>query len=140
MPLLASENGINEIGEAFTKAFQANDLEGVMSLYGPDSETFPPDSMEAVGLDAISANYGGFLNNNTIQKFEIIEAHHETHGNLSFAWGRFSMDFVPKAGGDPIHMEGRFSDVSRKVNGKWVYVIDHASVPLTPPANPPAKQ
>jgi ketosteroid isomerase-like protein len=136
----AAEKGMSEIGEAFTKAFQANDLEAIVALYGPDSEMFPPDSMEAVGLDAIRASYAGFMNTHTIQKFEVIEAHHETHGNLSFSWGRFALDMVPKAGGDAIHMEGRFSDVSKKVNGKWVYVVDHASVPFTPPANPPAKQ
>ncbi|MCI0415602.1 nuclear transport factor 2 family protein [bacterium] len=58
-------------------------------------------------------------------------------GDLSFAWGRYSVTLVPKAGGEPIQMEGRFSDTSRKINGKWLYIVDHAS--MNPPPPPPAK-
>jgi len=43
---------------------------------------------------------------------------------------------VPKAGGDPITMKGRFVEVCRKIGGKWLYVIDHASVPMEMPAPP----
>ena len=138
--LYAVEPGMNEAGNAFTKAFQANDLEGVMALYGDDAELFPPDAMEAVGKDAIRADYKGLMDRFTIQNFKVIEAHHENNGNISFGWGRFTMDMVPKTGGDPVHMEGRFSDVSRKVNGKWQYVVDHASVPFAPPPAPAPNQ
>jgi ketosteroid isomerase-like protein len=41
---------------------------------------------------------------------------------------------VPKAGGDPIPMKGRASVVTKKIGGKWLYLVDHASVPLPPPA------
>ena len=30
-------------------------------------------------------------------------------------------------------VEGRFSDVKAQKDGKWVYIIDRASVPLPPP-------
>jgi len=30
-------------------------------------------------------------------------------------------------------MEGRFSDVKAVRDGKWVYVMDHASIPVPPP-------
>jgi hypothetical protein len=40
---------------------------------------------------------------------------------------------VPKAGGDPVTLEGRFLEVARKIGGKWYYVVDHASAPLPPP-------
>lgn len=129
----AVEKGIGEAGKAFVIAFKANDLEAIVSLYAPDAELFPPDSMEAVGKDAIRASYAGLLNAFTIQDITIIEAHHETKDDLSFSWGRYSVDFVPKAGGESVHMEGRFSDVSKRIDGKWLYIVDHASVPFTPP-------
>jgi len=138
--LYAVEPGMNETGNAFVKAFQANDLEGVMALYADDAEMFPPDAMEAVGKEAIRADYKGLMDKFTIQNFKVIESHHETNGNLSFGWGRFTMDMAPKTGGDAVHMEGRFSDVSRKVKGKWQYVIDHASVPFAPAPAPAPNQ
>jgi len=129
----AAEKGIGETGEAFVKAFKANDLEGIVSLYAPDAVLFPPDAVEAVGKDAIRASYAGMLNAFTVQDITIIDAHHETHADLSFSWGRYSVSMAPKAGGDPVQMEGRFTDVSKRINGKWLYVTDHASVPFTPP-------
>src|SRR5262245_15159542 len=117
--LYAVEPGMNETGKAFVKAFEANDLEGVMALYDDDAEKFPKYTMEAVGKEAIRADYKGLMDKFTIQNFKVIESHHETNGNISFGWGRFTMDMAPKTGGDPVHMEGRFSDVSRKVKGKW---------------------
>jgi ketosteroid isomerase-like protein len=130
---LSAAQGPNAVGEAWVKAFAANDLEGVMATYAPDAHLFPPDAVEAVGTEAIRANYAALMNAFTVKETKILDAHHEIVGNLSYAWGRFSVTLVPKAGGDPITMEGRFSDVSRKIKGKWLYIVDHASVNPTPP-------
>ena len=135
----AAEQGMNATGTAFVKAFQANDIDGIMALYAPDAEMFPPDAMEAIGKDEIRNSYAGLMQRFTIQNFQVTEAHHEDNGNLSFGWGRFAMDMVPKEGGEKVHMEGRFSDVSKKINGKWLYIVDHASVPFaSSPSAPPA--
>ena len=139
--LFAAE-GPSPVSEAWLKAFTANDLEGVLALYAPDAHLFPPDEVEAVGTEAIRANYSGMMKSFTVKEAKILDAHHEIAGNLCFSWGRFSVTLVPKAGGDPVTMEGRFSDVSRKTNGKWLYIIDHASVnPALPQAQTqPANQ
>jgi ketosteroid isomerase-like protein len=138
----AAEQGMNATGTAFVKAFQANDLDSIMALYADTAEMFPPDSMEAKGKEEIRKSYAGLLERFTIQNFQVLEAQHETNGNLSFGWGRFAMDMLPKGGGEKVHMEGRFSDVSKKINGKWMYVLDHASVPFasSPSAPPPVNQ
>jgi ketosteroid isomerase-like protein len=41
---------------------------------------------------------------------------------------------LPKAGGEAIPMKGRATVVVKKIGGKWLYTVDHASVPLPPPA------
>jgi hypothetical protein len=33
-------------------------------------------------------------------------------------------------------MEGRYTSVAVRKNGKWMYVVDHASVPMPPPPAP----
>ncbi|MCA1582638.1 MAG: hypothetical protein LC796_14850 [Acidobacteria bacterium] len=43
---------------------------------------------------------------------------------------------VPKASGKAVTMSGRFSEVAEKRNGRWVYVLDHASAEPAPSAAP----
>ena len=131
--LSAADPGMGEVGKAWVKAFTANDLEGVVALYAPDAHLFPPDEVEAVGTEAIRANYAALFKNFTVKDVQIVDAHHKNVGDLSYAWGRFIVTVVPKAGGEPVTMEGRFSDVSQKVKGKWLYIVDHASVNPAPP-------
>jgi len=44
----------------------------------------------------------------------------------SMTSGRFAIVMVSKADGKPVTERGRFTDVSRKVNGHWSYAVDHA--------------
>ena len=132
-PVFSSEPQMNDILKSFTKAILANDVEAIVALYAPDAEVFPPDSMVAKGTAEIRKSFSDFLGNNKITAFTVLEAENETVGDLSFSRGLFRMTMAPKAGGDPITIEGRFSDVSRRINGKWLYITDHASVPLPPP-------
>lgn len=128
----AVESGMNPAGEAWVKAFNANDVDAIVALYAEDATVFPPDAMIAKGKAAIREVWAGLL-----AKFrgsvQLSDTFHETRESLSFAWGRFSMTLTPKEGGEPLQIEGRFSDVSKKINGKWQYIVDHASVPLPPP-------
>jgi uncharacterized protein (TIGR02246 family) len=136
--LSTADPGAGEVGKAWLQAFNANDLEGVVALYAPDAHLFPPDEVEAVGTAAIRANYAATFKNYTVKEAKMIDPHHKNVGDLSYAWGRFSVTLVPKAGGEAITMEGRFSDVSQKINGKWLYIVDHASLNPPPPASQPA--
>ena len=104
-----------------------------MALYAPNAVMYPPDAMEAKGKDAIRAIYKGFLDTMTIRDAKLTDTHYETHGDTGLAYGHWMLTVVPKTGGDPVQMEGRFSSVAKKIGGKWLYVVDHASAPLPPP-------
>ncbi len=134
-PLLAADQGPKGVDQAWVKAAKANDLDPIMALYAPDAVMYPPDAMEAKGKDAIRENYKNFLATMTIREATLTDTHYETHGDIGLARGRFALTVVPKAGGDPVQMEGRFSSVAKKIGGKWLYVVDHASAPL--PSPPP---
>jgi ketosteroid isomerase-like protein len=69
----------------------------------------------------------------TVRDATLSDTHYETHGDTGIARGQFTLTLVPKAGGEPIQLKGRFVEVCRKIGGKWLYVIDHASVPMPPP-------
>lgn len=132
-PLFAADPGAQALDNAFVKAVKAGDIEAVVALYAPDAMLYPPGEMAAKGRDAIRAVWGGFLSANTVTECRLYETGYRTSGDTSIGWGRFSMTMQPKAGGSPLTLEGRFSDVAVKKDGKWLYVVDHASAPLPPP-------
>lgn len=132
VPAYAAEHGAKILDDAFVRAFGANDLEATIALYAPEARVFPPDAMEQRGK-AIREGFAAFLGAYTVKEFKILEAAYETSGSLSAGWGRYSMMAVPKKGGEPVKMEGRFTSVAKKIGGKWLYVADHASVALPPP-------
>ena len=134
--LFAAEPGLASVDQAWLTAVQANDVDAIAALYAPDALMYPPDTMEAKGRDAIREDYKGLLSTMTVREAKIIPSHYETHGDTSFGWGRWTLTLVPKAGGAPVEMEGRYTAVAKKIGGKWLYVADHASAPLPPP---PAK-
>ena len=132
-PLYGAEDGAKILDEAWTKAVEAGDTEAVVKLYAPDAVLYPPGEMEAKGHDAIRAVWGGMLSANTV-KVRLYESAYRTSGSLSVGWGRFALILTPKAGGAPVTLEGRFSDIAAKKGGKWMYIVDHASAPLAPPS------
>jgi uncharacterized protein (TIGR02246 family) len=128
----AGQSGMNPAGEAFVKAVNAQDADGIAVLYDADSVLFPPDTMVLKGHDAIRQSWVELFKTYTTH-IEVSNGSFEIKGDLSYSWGNFTMTLTPKAGGEPMKIEGRYSDVSKMVNGKWYYIVDHASVPLPPP-------
>lgn len=134
LPLHAQQrHGAQQLDEAFTRAVLANDVEAIVALYAPDAVLYPPGAMEQRGLQAIRAGFTDFLGSYRITGFRIVDARYVTARDLSTGWGRFVLDAVPKAGGEPVRWEGRASSVARRIRGKWLYVADHASMPAGPP-------
>jgi ketosteroid isomerase-like protein len=126
-------DGPNEIELAFTEAFNANDLRALVALYAPSAVLYPPDTFALEGIAKIRESYAQLMNEYTIRDFTITKAHHQTRGDISSGWGEFKVTMIPKAGGETLTMTGRFMDVSQRINGKWLYLADHASIPMSPP-------
>lgn len=128
----AADSGLAALDKAWTKAVLANDAAAVAELYARDAVFYPPDSMEARGREAIRKGYQAFFAEMKVTDVKFLSAKYETHGDTSIGWGHFLLRMTPKSGADPLVMEGRFSEVARNIDGKWLYVHDHASVPLPP--------
>jgi len=130
--------GPKSVDAAWVKAMKANDLEGVMKCYAPNAVVWFPGETEARGEKAIRELYTGFLGANRVQDVVLSDDHEEISGDVCGRWGHFQMTIVPKAGGAPVTMTGRFTEVLKKKGGRWVYVADHASDD-PPPKTPPEK-
>ena len=111
-----------------------NDIEAVMKLYAADAVTWFPGGPESRGTQAIRAGYEGLMSGNTVKDASISNAVYRTVGKSSVAWGNFSFTLVPKAGGNPTTLKGRYTEVAEKRNGRWVLIVDHASADPPPAA------
>ena len=132
VPAAAGQHAAQEVDQAWVKAMKANDLEATMALYAPDAVAYFPDG-DFKGKEAIRKSWTDFFAAFTV-KDATSEGTYDTTGDTSLGWGFWTLTVVPKAGGDPIPMKGRATVVVKKIGGKWLYTVDHASVPLPPPA------
>lgn len=132
----AAGSGVSTVDAAWVKAMKAGDVAAVIECYASDALTWIPGAPLARGTKEIRAAYEGYFAAYTIKEASVTEMGNETVGNKSVAWGSFSVTAVPKAGGPPTTESGRYTEVAKRVGGKWVYTVDHAS---DDPAPPPAK-
>ena len=126
------------LDQRFREAFNKGDVDGLMATYwnSPNLVSFGPDGMGTKGWDANKAALPEMFKSLGGAQLEFISVNNDVHGDVVLGWGTWRMTIPTPAG--PQVLEGRFSDVKAMRDGKWVYVMDHASVPLPPP--PPVKK
>jgi len=124
------------VSEAFEKAVAAGDVQGVLALYRDDASViWPGQGEEAKGKAAIeqlvrkslAAMKDGRL---VLKSQESIPLGEGYIANL----GRWEQSST-SPGGKRVSVEVRTSEVLARTGGKWLYLVDHASVGL-PPARP----
>jgi uncharacterized protein (TIGR02246 family) len=138
-PAAAEDAGSKSVDAAWAKGMKANDVEAVVACYAPDAVMWLPDATEARGTTAIRDSYVRFLGTYTVTDVAFPQAVYQTSGDLSAGWGTFTLTLQPKKDGDPVVMKGRFTEVAKRIGGRWLYVADHASSDPPPPAAAPAK-
>lgn len=125
------------LDEAFVAAFNVGDAEAFAATYwqSPNVVSYPPDVMEVRGADAVTAAAHEMVAAMAGSKLELTEMNYLVADEYVIGWGTWRMT-SPGPEGEPVAMEGRYTDVKAKRDGKWVYILDHASVPLPPPPPP----
>jgi ketosteroid isomerase-like protein len=124
----------NELDQKFFDAYSSKNLEAMKELYwnSPDLVSHPPGEMEVRGYDAVIESFRKDFAQQLDSKLELLEHTNRAEGNVVVGTGtwRYTMN-LPE--GEPIVIEGRYLDVKAERDGKWVYIADHASVPVPPP-------
>ena len=128
--LVLANDSPQALQETFLTALRANDVDGLAACYTEDATNFPVDSLAGVGPDSVRASWGGFFDAYRITDARLSEQHMEELGDTAVAWGLFTIVADPVGGGEPVEMQGRYMDVARSIDGQWLYVADHASMPL----------
>jgi len=109
------------------KAIVANHAPAVAQCYAVDAIMWFPGGPMATGREAIAAAYAGFLGANTIKSAVISEIGNRTVGDDRVAWGTYTIVMVVSESGATVTQTGRYTDVSRRIDGRWQYVVDHPS-------------
>ncbi len=134
-PLAATAS--SESAQACWKpAFVAGDAEAVSKCYAPDAVFWLPGAPMMKGRDAIREGYAGFFAEATIKSMELVQLGKVTHGDEASSWGTFTLVTVSKKDGKESTEVGRYTDVTRKIDGHWMYLVDHASDDPAPAAEP----
>jgi len=128
--LVFANDSPQALQEAFMTALRAGDADGLAACYSADATNFPVDSLAGVGPDSVRASWGGFFDAYRVTDARLSDQHSEELGDTAVAWGLFTIVAEPVGGGDPIEMRGRYMDVAKSIDGQWLYVADHASMPL----------
>ena len=116
--------GVQQLNEAFLKALEAGDIDGVMKLYAADAVLFPPGEKAAKGLEEIRYKWNSFMEANRISEGGLTESRYVNSASVSVGWGTVSMHLQPKnPKKEAKTIQGRFSTVAEKRNGKWTYVF-----------------
>ena len=120
--------------DAFMTALRAGDVAGIAACYTEDATSYDVGVQVLHGPEAISGSWGAFFDAYDVLGAELFDNTVESHGDTGIAWGEFRLNVQPKAGGEPFDMVGRYTDVSRNIDGNWLYILDHVSMPPAPAA------
>ena len=112
-----------EIHGAFTKAFNAGDLDALMALYEPGASVAPAPGQVVTGTAAIRDVLAGFLalkGQMVITTSRVVAA--EDVALLHGSWTLTGTD----PDGNAIEMDGRNTEVARRqADGTWLFAIDN---------------
>lgn len=122
-------------GECFSKAFKAADADAVAACYAEDAIIWFPGGSMAQGRKAIRAGFAHHFSEVTVKDVAMSDIGHVMgEGDTRTAWGTYEIRVVVKASGAEVVQRGRYTDVSKKIDGRWVYLVDHPSDDPPPPA------
>jgi len=127
LPGHAADLGSAQADACWRKAFLAGDADATAACYAPDAVMWPPGGAMATGTQAIRDGYAKFYADNKVTNVDLKRLGDKTVGGDAVSWGTYAITYTPKAGGPAKTENGRYTEVTRRVGGRWVYAVDHAS-------------
>ena len=128
---MKDQAAIREKNAAFVKAFNAKDMNQILSAYTENSVFMPPNQPVIRGKDALKSFYDDLLKQGASNlKLDVGEV--SGHGPLAYQAGTYQMDLKPSAGPTD-HDRGKYLFIARKLNGQWRYEYTVWNSDLPPP-------
>jgi uncharacterized protein (TIGR02246 family) len=117
-----------DLGRRFTEAMSRKDLDGAMSCFwnSPELIVVLFGNVQR-GYDSVRSGIAAMFEQNETVKLTVNEISYVPIGNLIMAVGTATYDLKPK-GGPAMQLVERWTDLEAKIDGRWVYVLDHATM------------
>ena len=118
------------LDRAYVDAFNRDDADALMANYwkSPDLVSIGLDGSVARGWDNVSADWHASMDGFPESRLELLEPQNVVVGDVVMGWGRWRIT-APSDSGPPEVLEGPYTDIKALRDGRWVRVMDHASVP-----------
>jgi len=120
--------GVKDLAQRFVDSINRKDLDGTMACIWNSPE------MIWVSFGTVIRGYDGFrggmsqmFSSNETVNIAVNDIAYVPVGDAVMAVGTASIEMQPKNGPSQRIVE-RWTDVERKVNGRWVYVLDHTTL------------
>ncbi len=124
---------IEALEKSFIAAFNAKNVDAIMAFYAPDNQLYvfdvtPPRAY--AGWDAYKKDWEqAFAENPGPISVHMVEQHITVVGPVAYNYSIQATSLTDKAG-KKHDMVVRVTDIFRKMNGKWLIVHEHVSVPV----------
>ena len=128
---------IQAVDEVFVKAYNSGDVATVVAQYDDHAVLQAPGSPEVVGKAAIRTYFSADIPEAAKAGAKFVLNPGAT-GGVSADLGWSSGTFLVKGKAGEVLDKGKYLSVSRKVNGKWLYVRDMWNSDAAPAAPGPA--
>jgi len=110
---------IEEVMNQYAVTVNTGDLELWLSLMTDDTIKMPPDAPAIFGKEDLRASMQPLFDNFT-SEMVLYPEETQVDGNLGLARGTYTLSLTPKAGGEPIYMEGKYLTIlKRQADGSW---------------------
>jgi uncharacterized protein (TIGR02246 family) len=124
---------IKALEDQFITAFKAKDLDGIMKVYVPDQTLFVFDVVpprQYVGAAAYRKDWQEFLDSfNGPITVELTDLDITADDNLAYSHSIQRVAGTDKQG-EKLDLTVRVTDVYKKINGNWLVIHEHVSVPV----------
>lgn len=113
------EAAIAELREAYIKAQNAGDTEGLVDLFADDAILMPAHDPAAAGKEAIRS-WIQSQHDQLSFALAVSQAELEVAGHWAFTRGTYTLKVTPKAGGSTIEDKGKYLNiVAHQADGSW---------------------
>lgn len=117
------EEELRQASTEWDRLFNIGDAAKLASLYAENAISMPPGNPTVQGRSALQADFESFFASNF--------ARHETmvdmilqEGDLAIEVARYRLTYKPRGGGNEVVESGRHAECRRKIDGKWLIVLE----------------
>lgn len=114
------ETAVNAAYQEYAASLHAGDAERWIALWTEDGVQMPPGAPAVSGKENIVSGLRGALEVFSFSDMQINNEEVQVVDDWAYARGTYTVTYVPKNGGDPIFIDGKYLSIFQKQpDGSW---------------------